>query len=120
VVAAGRYVRSTVSEWTLLYGESPWRILAWSGATVVAFALLYPLGLMEDAAGTTLTWQAIGSDWSLAVQSLYYSMLTFTALGFGDFRPANPAGQIATVVETSIGAVLLALLVFVLGRRAAR
>lgn len=120
VLATGRYLRSTVSEWTLLYGESPWRILAWSGVTVVLFAFLYTLGLMESADGSVLTWQAIGADPTLAIQSLYYSMLTFTALGFGDFRPANLAGQLATVVETSLGAVLLALLVFILGRRAAR
>jgi hypothetical protein len=53
-------------------------------------------------------------------QSLYYSTLTFTALGFGDFRPVGGLGQFVTIVETATGAILLALLVFVFGRRAAR
>lgn len=53
-------------------------------------------------------------------ESLYYSTLTFTALGFGDFRPVGTLGQLLTVLETASGALLLALLVFVLGRRAAR
>jgi hypothetical protein len=48
-------------------------------------------------------------------------MLTFTALGFGDLQPVG-FGRVSTAIETSLGAVLLAFLVFVfiLGRRAAR
>lgn len=53
-------------------------------------------------------------------ESIYYSTLTFTALEFGDFRPMGGIGQLLTILETATGALLLALLVFVLGRRAAR
>jgi uncharacterized protein YjbI with pentapeptide repeats len=115
-----RHLRASVARWTFLYGESPWRIIAWSVGIVVFFAILYPLGLMETSDGSPLTVARIQGDPTLAIESLYYSTLTFTALGFGDFRPANMWGQVATIVETSLGAVLLALLVFVLGRRAAR
>jgi len=116
----GRYLRATVARWTLLYGESPWRILAWSIGIVLFFTVLYPFGLMETADGTVLTWDSIDSSPSQLIQSLYFSTLTFTALGFGDFRPTNAWGQAATIIETASGAILLALLVFVLGRRAAR
>ncbi|WP_411718551.1 ion channel [Natronomonas sp.] len=53
--------------------------------------------------------------------SIYNSTLTFTALGFGDLQPVG-FGRVSTAIETSLGAVLLAFLVFVfiLGRRAAR
>jgi hypothetical protein len=52
-------------------------------------------------------------------QGVYYSTLTFTTLGFGDFRPLG-IGQALTTVETALGTILIALLVFMLGRRAAR
>jgi hypothetical protein len=51
--------------------------------------------------------------------AVYYSTLTFTALGFGDFVPVR-FGRVLTTVETGLRAVLLVLLVFFLGRRAAR
>lgn len=50
--------------------------------------------------------------------SLYFRALTFTTLGYGDFNPTEPAGQVLAVAETSVGVILLAILVF--GRRATR
>ncbi|RKS75146.1 ion channel [Haloarcula quadrata] len=56
------------------------------------------------------------------VDALYFSTLTFTTLGLGDFKP-DPTVQLARVLVTSqaaLGAILIAIFVFVLGRRAAR
>lgn len=52
-------------------------------------------------------------------EGVYYSTLTFTALEFGDFRPTTTLGQLFTILGT-MSDTPLALLVFVLGRRAAR
>jgi voltage-gated potassium channel Kch len=52
--------------------------------------------------------------------ALYFSTMTFTTLGYGDFQPATTAGKLLAISETSAGVVLLALLVFVFGRRATR
>ena len=51
---------------------------------------------------------------------MYLSTLTFTTLGLGDFRPQGQLGQVLAIGETSAGVILLALLVFVFGRRATR
>lgn len=118
----GRWLRSTAARLVLLYGESPWRVIGVSVATVVLCGLVYPFGLFERTAPDGPPLPAVDSvaDWlSVLPESLYFSTLTFTTLGFGDFRPVG-WGRLLATFETGLGVTLLALLVFVLGRRAAR
>lgn len=119
VVAGARWWRSAVARVMLLYGESPWRVTGYSLVTVFGFVLLYPLGgWMRPTGGDPIRYDGLVSLTELG-NSLYYSTLTFTALGFGDFQPVG-FGRVLTTIEASLGAVLLALLMFILGRRAAR
>jgi uncharacterized protein YjbI with pentapeptide repeats len=119
-IAGARWSRARVARAIMLYGESPWRIISWSLGIVLSFALLYPLGgWMKPTDGEPITYAQITSNPVEILNSVYYSTLTFTALGFGDFKPVG-FGRVLTTIETALGAVLIALLVFVLGRRAAR
>jgi uncharacterized protein YjbI with pentapeptide repeats len=119
-IAGLRWSRARVARATLLYGESPWRVIAWSLGIIFSFALLYPLGgWMKPTDGDPITYAQIASNPVEILNSVYYSTLTYTALGFGDFQPVS-FGRLLTTVETGLGAVMLALLVFILGRRAAR
>jgi uncharacterized protein YjbI with pentapeptide repeats len=108
------------------YGESFSRVIGWSGLIVFLFSLVYLAGgwihPVEPSGelGPAITWTRLPETPGVIWDSFYYSTLTFTALGFGDFRPVGTAGQLFTIAETATGAILLALLVFVLGRRAAR
>ncbi len=111
--------RAELSRWTLLYGESPWRIIATGLVIVLVFALLYPLGGLEPADGTPVTYETIAEQPALLFDSIYFSTLTFTTLGMGDYQP-NGIAQVLTTLQTAVGAVLIALLVFVFGRRTAR
>ncbi len=111
--------RAELSRWTLLYGESPWRIIATGLVIVLVFALLYPLGGLEPAEGTPVTYETIAEQPTLLFDSIYFSTLTFTTLGMGDYQPSGIA-QVLTTLQTAVGAVLIALLVFVFGRRTAR
>jgi uncharacterized protein YjbI with pentapeptide repeats len=121
LIAGARWSRARTAELVLLYGESPWRIIAWSLGIVTLFALLYPsFGLIELDNIGVLTWDAIRQQPSLLIDSFYFSTITYTALELGGFSPVRGWGQIATIIESGLGVVLLALLVFVLGRRAAR
>jgi uncharacterized protein YjbI with pentapeptide repeats len=120
LIAGARYSLAKLSQKTLLYGESPWRIIAWSLATSFAFTFLYPLGgWVKPVEGEPITYGTIAENLWLLGEVLYYSTLTFTTLGLGDYRPVE-AGRYLTTLNTALGAVLIALLVFVLGRRAAR
>ncbi|XGI83038.1 pentapeptide repeat-containing protein [Halorutilales archaeon Cl-col2-1] len=119
-IAGARWGRAKVARATLLYGESPWRVIAWSLGIIFSFALLYPLGgWMKPADSDPITYAQIVSNPIEILNSVYYSTLTYTALGFGDFQPVG-LGRLLTTLETGFGAVMLALLVFILGRRAAR
>lgn len=56
------------------------------------------------------------------VDAVYFSTLTFTTLGLGDFQPF-PSSELArglVTTQAAIGAILIAIFVFVLGRRAAK
>jgi hypothetical protein len=120
LIAGARWSRARVARATLLYGESPWRVIAWSLGIIFSFALLYPLGgWMKPADGSPITYAQIASNPVEILNPVYYSTLTYTALGFGDFQPVG-FGRLLTTLETGFGAVMLALLVFILGRRAAR
>jgi uncharacterized protein YjbI with pentapeptide repeats len=108
----GMIVRSFVPNLVARYGESPARVLATGAVTVLACGLVYnALNVVEHADS---------GDSTTLFEALHFSGLTFTTLGYGDFNPANELGQVLAVTETSIGVVLLAILVFVFGRRATR
>jgi uncharacterized protein YjbI with pentapeptide repeats len=114
----GRYFdwfRYGIQRWSSKYGESVQRVLGVSGTIVGAFAFMYPLtGFRDD--GNLI---AYGSTEFLTAVSkgLYFSMMTFTTLGYGDIQPVGFSQMFATV-EAALGAILIALLVFVLGRQA--
>ena len=105
-------VRSFVPTLVARYGESPARVLGTGAVTVLAFGLVYYAFELVERANS--------GDSATLFESLYFSGLTFTTLGYGDFNPANQWGQVLAVLETSIGVVLLAILVFVFSRRATR
>jgi hypothetical protein len=92
-------------------------------AVIVGSALLYPLGMLrESATGELLTYPAMTDPAGVATtlaESLYFSTLTFTTMTFGLYTPVG-SGKILTMLETGAGIVLMALLVFVFGRRATR
>ena len=108
------YVFSRVSRSVFKHGESLFRIFLWGFLIILTYAAVYArFGLILDEPGV--------SSISL-VDALYFTTLTFTTLGLGDFHP-DPTTQLARALVTSqaaLGAVLIAVFVFVLGRRASR
>ena len=117
-----RWLRATTARATLLYGESPWRVLAASLCVILLAGMLYPLGGFRAAdadPGEVLQASSFAEWLALLPDGIYFSTLTFTTLGFGDYQPTG-WGKLLATSETALGVTLLALLVFVLGRRAAR
>lgn len=119
----GRWVRARVSRGIVLYGESPFRVIGTAVAVIVLSTLLYPLGnLKNTATGELMTYSSVGEPISLAktlLDSFYFSTLSFTTMTYGHYVPVGN-GKILTMLETTSGVVLIALLVFVFGRRATR
>ncbi|PSP78137.1 hypothetical protein BRC81_08835 [Halobacteriales archaeon QS_1_68_20] len=125
----GRYGRALYlegSRWVMRYGTSPWRILATSAIVIALSAALYPTtgGIREVAGERTITYriedpQVSPSTYQIGVfrEILYFSVVTFSSLGDGDIQPVGGYARLIVSVETLLGTLLMALLIFVLTRQ---
>lgn len=126
LIAGSRWSRARTAELVILYGESPWRIIAYSLGVILTFGLLYPLGGWVRTTSATgsqspVTYARIVEDPMLLWKSIYHSSMLFaTGNRYGGITAINFTGEVLTATEALLGPTLLALLVFVLGRRAAR
>lgn len=93
------------------YGRSILRVAIAASVIAILFGLLYAttpsLLKANGAADTPFT-------------PFYYSIVTYTTLGFGDVVPANLAGQIVVTIEVVFGYLTLGLLLAVLATKVAR
>lgn len=113
------------------YGENPWRVGLTALVIVLLWAVAYPFGgwvrpveesqplSYPDPTTADSALAFYGGVWQTFLDSLYFSGVTFTTLGFGDFRPVG-FGRLLATAEAGLGVTLFAILVFVLGRRVAR
>ncbi|MDX1744530.1 MAG: pentapeptide repeat-containing protein [Halobacteriales archaeon] len=109
---------------TSRYGLSPLRVLLVSVVIVSIFAVLYPtVGAVQDTTtGAVYSFSDLeGTPDRIGVvifNTVYFSVVTFTTLGYGDIYPVGPVAKYLATVESFIGVVLMVLLGFVLGNRA--
>ncbi|MGB9963008.1 pentapeptide repeat-containing protein (plasmid) [Halobacterium sp. MBLA0001] len=115
-----RWLFAEVQRWTFVYGESFSRILSISGLVIGLFWILYlTTGTMKQAAGSAVTIDAVNENPLLLITALFHSVSVFFT-GTPVLEAAGQPGEFLMVIEAMFGPILLALLVFVLGRRAAR
>lgn len=89
------------------YGESPWQVFASAAAVVLGLGLVYfAIGTLEP--GTFLN-------------SLYYSAISFTALGYGKWTP-EPIGWVKGLgaFEAFVGVFMMALFLITFTRKMMR
>lgn len=122
----GRYwtwFKMSLSRWTIQYGESPWRIIAWSALAVILPALIYPItGLQFSQTNSDMQMVSYSSTepiGEILSSSFYFSAMTFSTLGYGSMNPVGFAKILASI-QSLLSPVAFALIVFVLGRRATR
>ncbi len=89
-------------------GRSLWRWAAWNALVMVGFAALFSrAGIQVGHPPTALT-------------PLYYSVVTFTTLGYGDVVPVTPAAQALAMLEVVLGYLGLGGLLAILANKMAR
>ncbi|MFC1577064.1 pentapeptide repeat-containing protein [Candidatus Omnitrophota bacterium] len=93
------------------YGERPARVIMSAFLTITAFSVVYYFtGAIESSV-------YIGEDMSF-VDYFYYSAITFTTVGYGDFLPRPFAlFRMLAAAEAFIGTFLTGLFIFTLARR---
>lgn len=118
-------IKWELSRLVMRYGSSPYRVLLVSFLVIVVSALLYPVtgGIQEVQNGYAITYTiedpgSASRYWLAEVlyKSFYFSAVTFATLGYGDIQPVGPVARMLASVETIVGSLLSALLVFVLAR----
>jgi len=103
------------------YGEAPLRIIALSMAIILLCAIIYTFtglsyhGVVQVASSE----HNLKENISLFFSSLYYSVVTFTTLGYGDFTPVGVSRAIAAI-EAFTGSFTIALFVVVFVKKMTR
>ena len=103
------------------YGEDPVRIVGLSMCIIAICATLYTFtGLSYQ--GETYAFDSsmsIAENFSFFLSCLYYSVVTFTTLGYGDFTPIGISRAIAAI-EAFTGSFTIALFVVVFVKKMTR
>jgi len=100
--------------WPTQYGASISRIFVTWGLLIGGFAAIYYLvgvRLFDHPASTGLAWPLSFG------RALYFSIITFTTLGYGDIKPTPGWGSALTATEAILGGIMMALTVLVIGRK---
>lgn len=96
-------------------GRSLIRVVVWSLALSLAFGIVY-YALGENAFKID---SEEGLRWNLFT-TIYYSVVTFTTLGFGDITPRTALAAGIVMLEVVIGYVMLGILISILATKVAR
>lgn len=97
-------------------GRTPWAWIGWS----VSFAFLFAWKFysLEQAVSSSFKFVSLPADsfWTF----LYYNIVTFTTLGFGDITPNTPQASFWVGFEVIVGYVMLGGLISILATKLAR
>ncbi len=102
--------------------ERPWRVLGSSILLTLLCAVLYPaIGGIKISGSDEIIRYSLSSGLPGLIetfqQSLYFSSITITTLGYGDMFPVGTFARQLAGWEARLGSLLMALFIFVLGRR---
>lgn len=128
VKALGKCVGNFVLYQTCGYGERIWRVVYVSLIAILFWGLLYATVTQGTTGQTGLSNQGLESvpqiftadGLLILTRNMYFSMVTFTTLGYGDIQPVGTTARTLAGLEAFTGGLLIALVVFVLGRRVSK
>lgn len=103
------------------YGELPIRVVMFSWATIFSFSLIYFLtGVNYQQEMIAINFQSdLASNLENLVTCLYFSVITFTTLGYGDITPTGIT-RVFAALEALMGSFTLALFVVVFVKKMTR
>lgn len=116
-----KYLGSVLLDLLCGYGEKPGRIIISSISWAFINSFLYFIwGIQKGQIEIRLSLQAtLVENIMNFLNCLYFSFVTFTTLGYGDFHPVGITKAFATM-ESFTGAFMIALFVLTMGRKMMR
>ena len=112
------WLRWSSLRWSMQYGESAKQVIIASLGIILLCSLLYPIWGLRFGSGEAIQYSLSGEISADAILSVvFYSLRRLISPTDGSVTPIGPSEWIA-LGETAIGALLIAVLAFVLGRRA--
>jgi len=93
------------------YGEKPYRIISLSLTYIVLSAMIFCCLGIRHTSGYFLQYSSSASlaeNLAVFYDAMYFSFVTFTTLGYGDFTPVN-SGKLFAVMEAYLGAFCISL-----------
>ena len=120
----------SVSDFIFQYGENPWRVIRFAFIIIFLFAIILNFSgivnsdrtnliieIIKENQGDGYTIRYLGPVLGSFLNCLYFSVVTFTTLGYGDFQPAVGLSRFFVSLESIIGAITMALFVYTYARR---
>jgi len=112
------------------YGENPWYVIRFASIVIFLFAIILNFSgivtsdrtnliieFIKESQGDKYTLRYLGPILGNFLNCLYFSVVTFTTLGYGDFQPAVGLSRFFVSLESIIGAITMALFVYTFARR---
>jgi hypothetical protein len=103
------------------YWNSLWIWGMWCVITVTVFAVLYSWDYLVYGSDPSVVSLAIEKESANPfLQCFYFSVVTFTTLGFGDAHPISEYGMLLVMIEVVLGYIALGLFITMVGWRIQR
>jgi hypothetical protein len=102
--------------WPTAYGASIARIFATWAVLIGGFASIYYALILCGVQLFASESPGLQFPFSFG-RALYFSVITFTTLGYGDIQPAPGVGSGLCATEAILGGIMMALTVLVIGRK---
>lgn len=113
------------------YGESPWRVFGWMLGVIAFCALIYwcvdintpGAGVYKCSHSTeqgNFICNELEAERAHPFTHLYFSAVTFTTLGYGDFSPAAGAARVVAAIQAFLGLMLSSLFIATFLRKFSR
>ncbi len=110
--------------WSCFYGQRIWLWALWCFVVAMVFGGIYSSGGLVALSTSDMQSLVCGNPITTELPSwltpYYFSVVTFTTLGFGDIRPLNWLGELVVVFEVIAGYIALGLLISILANKVAR
>lgn len=104
------------------YGERPSRVVAFTLVVIGVFSILFFYSGIQSS-GQTVAFDSslsVSDNFKYYLDSLYFSVVTYTTLGYGDISPTLGLSRFFAAIEALIGGFTLALFVVVFVKKMTR